>query len=606
MTRTHWAIAAAGALCLHAATLAASPTIAQIAPPDAIAVIGVDNFTNMRQAFDASFLGSLWDDPEMQAWVDKLLDDGELADNFAASGLGELLDKALDRAGMERGDLSTPAGAAGAALWWDSDAGPDDTSARWVAFCDFGDAGEDMRSVTESMIEVVGEEDAYTVTDDDYEGADVWLIESVDDNDGAADDGGPQDDQDFDQENPDETPIDRLLVGWINDTIIIAGDRSALERAINRINGDEMDTLADGARFASAMRQIDGAEFYAAGFFEPMLDAWLPDEAMMGFSLDPMLDALGLLDVDSVSMGARFDGPGGAFEQTFGLVAPEKKGLIALWDNKIDSFTPPSLVSADASKVFMLSFDWAGVMPLANQVINAIPDEQQRVQAQMSLGFLAGGVGPLLEGMRSEAVVVENIKRPFAPDSKQMFLAVGVKDNDAISDGITAMSPMLGFQPRDFLGNQIWESEAGAAIGLGFNRLFAGPSAQVEDAMRQAGQAGAAGLADDEGFRKATATLRGGGMLYSYQNTRDTYEYALWLAANIKSILRAQLEEMEFDNETIEMIIEEQTAGNPFNDIGLPPADLIFRHSGETTVLEAHATDDGFRGRSLTFPADEN
>jgi len=609
MMRMHWALAGAGAMCAQAALLAGSPTIAQIAPPDAIAVFGVDDFASAREVFDASFLGALWRDQEMQDWFDRLLDEGGMADDFADSDLGEMLENALDRAGMERDELAMPSGAVGAALWWGENPDIEDIGLRWVTVCDFGDVGEDMRAMVESMIEVIGEEESLEVIDDDYEGADVWEIKLVEEDEGHH--GGIPDDahheglEDWEEdwEFDDSPALDHAHVAWIDNTLVIAGDRGALERAVNRINGEEMETLADSGAFADVQRQNQGAQAYAAGFIAPMLDAWIPDEAMVGFSLDPMLDALGIADIRSVSAGVRFDGPGGAIEQTIGVAVSEKKGLLALWDTKMDSFTPPSMVGADANAVYMFSFDWSGVMPLINRVIESIPDENARMQAQFGLGMFAGGVGPLLDGMRSEGVIVETIQRPFAPDSEKVVAAFGVRDQEAITAGITAMSPMLGFEPRDFLGNQIWESEVGATLGLGFGRIFVGAGEQVEDAMRQAGQAGAAGLADDPAFRKATGMLRGGGVLYTYQRNREAYEYALWTMANFDSILRTQLEEMELDEETIEMIIEDEIGDNPLEEIGLPSAELVFRYLGDAVVTEIHSTDDGFRGRTLMFPA---
>jgi hypothetical protein len=590
----------------------ATPTIARIAPPDTIAVIAVDDFTAMREAFDASFLGALWRDPQMQGWIDRMLHEGGIADDFTEHGPGELLDKALERADMERDEITPPTGAAGAALWWGEDTDTGEIGPRWVVVLDFGAGGEKMRALYESAIEEIEAENRdISITDDDYEGADTWRIDLApedhadnnNDNDNNEDDAAPDEDdwEDWDAE-PAAPPIDHAHVAWINDTMIVAGDRGALERAVNRINGEDMDTLADGDGYANARRQHPGAQIYAAGFVAPMLEAWAPDEAMLGFDIKPVLDTLGVMGLRSMSAGVRFDGAGGALEQTYSVVAPEKKGLVALFDNKMDAFTPPSFVSADAHTVYLLSFDWSGVMPLVNQLVNAFP-ENERMQAQMMLGALAGGVGPLLDGMRPETVVVQSIRRPFSADSKRMFAAFGVRNNDAISAGLTAMSPMLGFEPRDFLGNQIWDSELGAALGLGFGRLFAGPTEQVEDAMRQAAHDNAASLADDDDFRRATATLRGGAMLYSYQNNRQSYQHTVWMMENLESILRKQFAELDFDDETIEEIIDEQTASNPFAKVGMPPEELLFRHMGDTAVLEAHSTSEGFSGRALVFPA---
>ncbi len=606
MTRIRWAVGSAlvGAVVVQAPAFAASPTIAQIAPPDTIAVLAVDDFAHAREIFEASFLGDLWRDQEMQDWFDEFLDKGGIADEFAESAPGAMLEDALDRAGMEREEIPMPTGAVGAAFWWGEDPDIEDIGLRWVMVGDFGDGGDAMEGFVESMIEVVGDEETLAVEEDEYEGAAVWLIEMVEDD---TDDEGALDDEDWDDwEYEPEPVIDHAHVAWIDGTLVIAGDRGALERAINRINGEEMDSLADGSSIMDVKRQNEGAQAYAAGFIAPMLEAWLPDEAMMGFSMDPMLEALGVLDLRSVSMGVRFDGPGGAIQQTYGVAVPEKKGLIALFDNELDSFRPPSLVGADANTVYQFGFDWSGLMPLLNRVVESIPDEDMKMQAQLSLGFFAGGMAPLFDGMRPDAVVVKTLQRPFSPESGKIYAAFGVSDEEAISNGITGMQGMLGFEPRDFMGNQIWESQIGAALGLGFGRLFVGPGEMVEDAMRQAGQDGAAGLADEDLFIRSTSMLRGGGMLYTYQNSRENYEHTLWTMNNLEAITRANLEAVGYDEETIQMIIDEQREGNPFAELEMPSAELIYRYVGETVVGEAHSTDDGFRSRSLFFSADQD
>ncbi|MCB9838388.1 MAG: hypothetical protein H6813_03535 [Phycisphaeraceae bacterium] len=584
---------------------AATPGIEEIAPPDAIAVLGVDNFADMRGAFDASYVGRLWRDDDMQAWFHRLLDEGGLADDFTENGPGPLIEEALDNAVMERDDLAAPTGPVGAALWWGEDTDTHERGPRWVAIADFGDHAKSMRDFYEALIDAMHkDDDLVEIRQSDYEGADVWSFTLV--RDEQQDDAGVIDEDDWENWQPPEPEpfLDHGHVAWLDNVMIIAGDNGALELAINRINGDQMNALADTPDYAGVRSANEGAQLYAAAFVQPILDAFLSDDEIPGVPIDPMLEAFGVKDIRSIAGGVRFDGPGGAMIQTFSVGAPVKKGIVALFDNHMRGFNPPAFVGADASSLFMFQFDWTALIPLANQVVNSIDGEDQRMQAQMMLGIVAGGMGPIFDAMGPECVIVSSVRRPFTTESQQVYAAFEVRNRDAIVEGVNNMEGMLPVESRDFQGNQIWDLGPGAALGLGLNRLYTGPTEKVEDALRQAGAGDAATLADEPAFRDAVAPLRGGAMLYSYQNSRDSYEYAVWSIENLERNLRAQLEEYEFDPQTINEIVEQQVGSNPLFKVGMPPAELIFRYVGGHAVFEMHSTDDGFRGRGIAPPAE--
>lgn len=605
MTRTTFA-AIGAALTITTAASAATPTIAEIAPPNAMVVIGVDNFDEMHEAFDASFLGGLWRDQEMQDWITRMLEDGGIAEEFTAEhGPGEFFKNVFDRADMDREDLATPTGAVGAAMWWGESADTGIPGPLWTVILDFGEENDDsetMRAFVESMIEIMDEEDdELIVTITDYNDADVWQLAPPEKEADDTDDGDEWDEWDSFEPEP---WIDRAYVAWAEGALVIAGDRSALERSIDCIQGAELDVLADTDQYASARDAHRDGQFFAAAFVAPMLDAFVPAEDVIGMDINPMLDTLGLLDLHSVGASVRFDGPGGSVEQTYSVIAPRKKGLVALFDQQLDGFNPPSFISADTNTAYMIAFDWAGVMPLVNQAINAIPTEAERQQMQMMSGMFTAGLEPMLNAMREDVLVVNSINRPFTHDSARVFAAFGVRESDAITNSINAMGGMVGLESRDFLGNVIWDMEPDAAVGLGFGRLFVGLAEQVEDAMRQANNDNAVSLAEDSDFRHAIATLKGDGMLYSYQNNRESYEYAIWSVENLESTLRAQFAEYDLDEETIDEIVQEQLDANPFVKIGFPSPDLIFRYLGDAAVFEMHSTDDGFKGRGIILPAD--
>ena len=81
MTRTTFA-ATIAALAVTTGAAAQSPTIAEIARPDAIAVVSIDNFAQMHEALEGSFLGDMWNDPEIKSFLKQLLDESGMIESF--------------------------------------------------------------------------------------------------------------------------------------------------------------------------------------------------------------------------------------------------------------------------------------------------------------------------------------------------------------------------------------------------------------------------------------------------------------------------------------------------------------------------------------------
>ena len=85
------------------------------------------------------------------------------------------------------------------------------------------------------------------------------------------------------------------------------------------------------------------------------------------------------------------------------LLTRHREGLLALFDQPIGRFEPPAFVTADASDVRLVNFDFGAVVPLVNQVIATLPQEAQ-FQAQALAGFATAAAGPILQTLGPETV----------------------------------------------------------------------------------------------------------------------------------------------------------------------------------------------------------
>jgi hypothetical protein len=177
------------------------------------------------------------------------------------------------------------------------------------------------------------------------------------------------------------------------------------------------------------------------------------------------------------------------------------------------------------------------------------------------------------------------------------------------------MMPMVGFESRDFQGNQIWSPPAGGmmlgdaiAIGMGAGWVFIGPTPGVEDSLRQAGAPDNSKLASEARFKAAVRPLGNQGIGYSYADLGPMFEWFEWYGKNAEKIVEAQTAKMFGEDppaDDEERQWREDAKKNALENIPAwmkdpPPMALVKKHIGDV-VAEYKSTADGFEGRSLVL-----
>lgn len=598
-------------------------TISDIAPKDAMVVIGVDDFAAARASFDKTGLRKVWDDKSVQAFFKK-----------HAKEAGEELARQFEQSGIKLDELSPPSGPAGAAFWivWDDKAGKVVPRGVW-----FGDWGNQAEGVAHQIEEAIGkgeDQKALTVKEDEYAGHKLWILEVVEDAAEAkpapkAQAGDMESDEpEGDEEEPDageggDTPFElkTIVYARAGNHLVAASDVVTIEAALDRLGGKSGHSVGETAEFTGLARQLGKPQGYAVFFPTPamgvlnkVIDAAKDGAEGVDVSLgqEPrmtsVIGALGLAGVQGVGVGIKFDTEAGMAEQSFGVLCPDKKGIMSLFAAPERKFEAPAFAPADAAAVSLFQFRAADLLSTLTECAKQLPPEfgDQAVQGIQQAQLMAG---PILSNLGPEIWVLTGITRPFNAESSQMLWAIQAKDAGSFNQALQNVAPMVGLQSRDFQGNQVWSMGRGVpipglgslAIGVGFGHVFIGQSQVVENALRQAGNPGAAALDKEERFRKSLAGLKGSGLAFGWTDMGRAIEWTSWMLRNPDKMMESQLSGMfgnDPDAEQYKKEMIENARRNQPEWMKEIPLDVLARELGDS-VFEAHSTPEGISGRMI-------
>lgn len=595
---------AAGLPLSAAAVATAAPVeIAEIAPRSSVIVLGVDNFTELKVAFEESGFMSIWNDAGIQAWLGDAIDEAIEGLNDELAGLGFSVD-----------DLSMPTGAFGWAVYVDN-IGDDiaDASYQIIGVSDFGDNAEQMTEILTTTLGEGVEAGEIDLTEDEYRGFTIWTITEVEEEMDADqmmwDTGGPQ-------------LFKETYMARVDGQILYSTQLASLERAIDRTQGDMQPSILLDDEFVAARAAVGPHQGYFVALTAPwfaltqLAEAQLAEEAaQFGEPAPPIMRLVGASGIDqfrSVSVGLNANVPGSVMEQTFSVRFPERRGLLTMIPTEAKAFRAPDFVDADAASVSMMQVDFPKLFPAIRQIIGSLPPEIAQManmgvmQAQMMAGPVFNGLGP-------EIYQVQSITKPYSPDSLAQYVAIQTSDEAAVSQAITGLTQQFGLPARQFEGAQIWDIDLGGmgmlplpagegafSIGLGQGFLFIGQTPMVESAIRTGSNPNTARLSGEQRFRDAVAGMSAQGLSFSWTDTREYVEYLEWMGRNSEQIYRAQLEQVFGDDpefqEFIEEDLREYRENMPDFLKNIPNLDVIYQNLGDV-VNDTQITESGIISR---------
>ena len=600
-----WAAPALGADAL---------TIADIAPKKSALVVGVDDFTAMKAAFDRTGMKDIMDDPSVHAWFKDATKEGT-----------DKLTQMLESIDTKMEDLSVPTGAAGFAAWMQEQKEPTDPPFGFIAMGDFGDNAAKMHETLMAAFEKGEEKNQLTMKHEDFGKTEIFTLTQVK-QEAAGEEAEADEDADdwegWEDEAAAAAPtIETVYYARLGSRLMVSSVVADLENAIDRIDaGKALEAVRDSDDFHAARAQVGTHDGYAVLLTNPIFEGMAAEakkiaEAGGGApAVMPMLDALGIVDVHAVTMGLKFDTDDGMMESRYGVLTPKMRGLLSLFDVAPASFDPPAFIGADAATFTMFQMKLSNLMNVLQEVVQSLPADQAQ-QFGMVLPMAQGFVGPMLSAMGSQIYMSQGYSQPYGPESKKTLVAISAANPDALSAAMAQSAAQIGLVSRDFQGTQVWsmppDSQIGAmmgtvpdvAVAIGFGSMFVGPEAVVENALRLAAQGGkedAVSLANEKRFQAAKGAVAPKGFSFSYTNLGRTIEYAKWYMDNFDSIMKAQMQQMlgEIDDPDIKRMMEENQPEKPDWMKDLPNLDIIAKHMGDS-VTEFNRSDDGMRGRTV-------
>lgn len=590
------------------------PALGQEAPIDAFAprqthvLVSVPNAKAMLDAINHSPLGEMWRDASVQAWFN------ELTDTQLASVRESMVDMGIDIK-----ELSPPTGQAGLAYFFvqttDED-GETMPEQRMLVSADFGDGAEGIMKAAWRMLDKWSEDDLAIVDDDTYRDATIISVEwTPPENDLDVNDMENWDEEDWANFEPTTTPMGGLSTSMhaylarLDGTIAFSDEKGMVERAVDALHGDDLDSIADSQQFVQARNQHPDGQHARAYFlmndeFRSLVTDSLSYFAMMmpGLDTQAVLDALGLTEFQGAGVGLKFDAPDAMVDMTQGLVVAEKRGLIALFDAPASPFEPPSFIGASTPEVSRISVKFNELVGVAERVVGTLP-EDQRAQINASLQMAKTMVGPLLDIMGPQLYFTTKYEKPYAAASKQFLIATPVSDELTASNTLAILTSQIpgGIEARDFEGSVIYVAPDGSiGAGVGYGHLFVGKVSSVEDAMRRAANPAMGGaIADDAAFEEATRPLSREMIVGSFTNMAERLDWASWEYAHRLEIAEAEIRNGPYPDDVKDQIIEQMRAAHENQEeVPPPPMDVIAKYMGNV-VSELRSTPDGFRGRAI-------
>ena len=606
------------ALTVASGAALAAP-FADLAPRDSAFVAGTDDFSSMWAAFKRTPLHEIWQDPAVREWLEGPID--EVSDE---------LDDFMEQIGAEMEDLSPPTGSAGIAVRaFMPGEGENVPPLHIFAAGEFGENAADVHATIVKALEEGENEGEFEIERDEFGGAEIFVLTMLEEDDEGEDDADEwdqewEDDWGDDWDDGAAPDFENLYYARSGETLLLATSMRDVENAIERAAGKDVAGASANPDFAAAMAQLGPSQGYAVLLNGPLYELTEKVDAANAAGGDPMmagppvmalLDAFGLSDVRAAGSGFTMDADSGIMETTYGVLLPRKRGLFELVEAPDARFTPPAWVSADVASVTMLQLNLADTLGVLNRSVNSLPAEfaqQAGFMLQMAQGFAA----PIFANLGTEIYIVQSFTKPFSVDSQKQLVAIGVKDEIALTGVLGAQFTQFGMESRDFQGSQIWSLPAGGggmlpmgggldslAIGIGAGFMFVGTETDVEGALRLAAQKEAPSLADDARFRRAAGAMRPSGLAFNFTDTRTTAEYSFWMLKNMDKIAEQQMEAMleEVEDPELRAMIRENQGGDTMMPDWIKQAPDLSRFIDlfGDSVTEVHLTDDGIRGRSV-------
>lgn len=584
------------ALLPAAASAQPEARIATMVPDTAWLIVEIHDVDASWERLKGTSLGSIAEIPALR----------ELIEQESAEDMDKFYER-LDKLGIDLDDAEFPEGAAGLAILADipEDWNPEDddlsSASNALFMIDFGQHADFYEDAIESALEEAEDDGFITTRINDFDEIEIISItEAVDDEDREPVEIDHDDDGIIDEVYEPDEPFE-LHIAFTDGVLVGGTSLDTIHTGLDGLAGELPATLA-ATDLYNETRALSGSGedmfFYANtdAVWEFIQIAAENDETGDGNMAVAVIDALGLTTTRSLGMTIGIDTPAGEIEQEGIVLISEMRGLWSLLGTDTGSWRPGPIASSDASSAGRFVFDFAGIFPLARQVIAAMPEEA-RAETAMPMAMAEGAAGPVLASFSNEIEFAQRIVRPYSAESQRGGVSIATNDPQPLLGTLNAFGAQAGLQPREFAGGQIFDSEnpiVPITVGVSGGQTVIGDVSTVERTLRAAGDE-ASSLANDARFLEATSWFTPGAFSDSYTRSDETVRYILWTLANTDEITRQQFREMGWEEDRINEVFGEPERPEWADKID--PDDIASRIGD--SAAQAHVVKEGIRFRSI-------
>lgn len=563
-----------------------------LAPENSVLVVGAKNLAASMDSLKATRLWDLWQSEHGQKMRDKF-----------DEGMKDMLKEMSDDLEMELEELPMPTGAAGFA-WFtvtDDDTGADKPGI--LVYADFGDQADKAYEIIAKIMEK-GEEEGRLRTETinmvDREG---WHAEFVVEEEPANDNADEEEDWDF-EPAPSGPPFKSLEVIKEGTMLMISSDKDAMEQALHARDGEDINSVADRDDHRAIRTQLGEGEIYGELL---MRDFWQAMGAAQGNGGGMMMMVAPMLEqyigkIDGLGWTVKVGGQLSMVEQTWFVYMPQgKSGLTSLVGDATNRPKMPSFVSPETSTYVTVNLNMQAVGPLVRNVLRN-PMLGGGMDVQM-MEDIEKRVTDICNTLGSHMHVASRIKRPLAADSSRMVFAMECTKPQEFENLIANEAPQMGLESRDFLGQRIFSSPGEGmesfSIGIGGGFVIAGPSPEVEIALRAVNEKDAVTLEGDMHFKRALEALGAeDGVTWAYSDLVESIETNMRLQA--MSAMESAEQMREFAPEYADEMIEEAKKLQAELD-EFPSVEVLRQYIGPA-AWSVRSIDEGFLGKSYILP----
>lgn len=602
--------------------LAQAADIADLAPRSSFVVASIDNWPALKADFEKSGLVGLWKDKSVRDYLQAVM--GGLG---PAGGGFEEMKAELDALGIDIEDLPPFGTSAGVAWFFGPRQGVDGKPLEGpraettmhiltVATLDGGEGedGRDLWEIVEEALDKGKERGDIELEPVDYAGADIFRVVTryeIEEWDEDAWENWDPEAPDAEENMPEPQTIEVVDVTYVaraSEHLIVTTNFDALRDTIDRLAGkDRGETIGDVDAFLAGRGVAPaGSHAYTVVIPSAMVDGLdlenfpLPIPGAGAIPSQEILRTLGLTEVRALSAALVSNSPDAVAEVRFAALMDSQRGLFSLITGQPLPASLPSFVGPDVATLGVFRVNFAGILPLAREVLAVVAAEQGDeagfdIRAQFEQ--FAGLVEPVLNALGDEVIQVGSLSRPFGVDSKGGVVALAVRDENALRNSINQLGGFIGLLPRDFAGSQIWEAQfPPMSVGLTPSYLFVGEGKSVERAMLAASQPDAPKLADDPRFAPAKRALGEGGIAMGWTDFKSTLAYGAWRAENFERVMRAEAEQFGMPPEQLDEYVKFMVEQAPASMRTPPPVDALQRTLGDSVAV-FRSTARGIEGR---------